>query len=52
MRSLGLNESDLTPCDISVCGADNSNIKVLGAALVEFKCKGSPRLSKQVVYIL
>ena len=45
MRSLGLSENDLTPCDISVCGADNSNIKVLGAVLVEFKCRDSPLLS-------
>ena len=51
MRSLGLYESDLTPCDISVCGADNSSIKVLGAVLVEFKCRESPLLSKQVVYV-
>ena len=51
MRSLGLNESDLTHCDISVCGADNTNITVLGAVLVEFKCRQSPLLSKQVVYV-
>ena len=25
MRSLGLSEYDLTPCDMSVCGADNGN---------------------------
>ena len=51
MRSLGLYEEDLTQCDISVCGADNSSIKVLGAALVEFKCRESPLTSKQVVYV-
>ena len=33
------------------CGADSSTIKVLGAILVELKCKGSPLLSKQVVYV-
>ena len=26
MRSLGLQEGDLTQCDLSVCGADNANI--------------------------
>ena len=36
MRSLGLSEEDLTPCDMSVCGADNANIVVLGVLLVEF----------------
>jgi hypothetical protein len=49
MRSLGLNEVDLTPCDMSVCGADNANIRVLGAVLVEFTGKSSPLRSKQVV---
>ena len=51
MRSLGLCERDLTPCAIGICGADNSDINVLGAALVELKCKESPLLSKQVVYV-
>ena len=51
MRSLGIGEQDLTPCDMSVCGADSSNINVLGAVLVEFKCKQSPLTSKQVVYV-
>ena len=51
MRSLGISEDELIPCDMSVCGADSSNIKVLGAVLVEFKCKESPSASKQVVYI-
>ena len=51
MRSLGLSEDDLTSCDMSVCGADSTDIKVLGAVLVEFKCKDSPLTSKQVMYI-
>ena len=51
MRSLGLSEVDLTPCDMSVCGADSANINVLGAVLVEFACKKNPLRSKQVVYI-
>ena len=34
-----------------MCGADNSNITVLGAVLVEIKCRESPLLSKQVVYV-
>ena len=51
MRSLGLSETDLTPCDMSVCGADSTDIKVLGAVLVELKCKGASATSKQVVYI-
>ena len=51
MRSLGVSEEDLTPCDMSVCGADNSDIKVIGAVLVEFKCKVVPKTSKQVVYV-
>ena len=51
MRSLGLSENDLTPCDMSVCGADNANIKVLGALLVEFAYKNTALKSKQVVYI-
>jgi hypothetical protein len=51
MRSLGICEEDLTPCDKSVCGADSSDIKVLGAVLVEFKCKDLSPTSKQVVYV-
>ena len=51
MRSLGISEGDLTPCDMSVCGADNASIKVLGAALVEFGLKNTGSTSKQVVYI-
>ena len=51
MRSLGLNEDNLTPCDMSVCGADNANIRVLGAVLVEFAGKNTQLKSKQVVYI-
>ena len=51
MRSMGLVESDLVPSDMSVCGADSSSIKVLGAVLVEMKCRDSPLVSKQVVYI-
>ena len=43
MRSLGLSEDDLTPCDMSVCGADSGNIKVLGAVLTEFAIKIQPR---------
>ena len=34
MRSLGLTESDLTPCDIIVCETDSTNIAVLGAVFV------------------
>ena len=53
MRSLGLCEEDLTPCDMSVCGANNSSIRVLGALLIEFSREQSnPNLvSKQIVYI-
>ena len=51
MRSLGLNEAGLTPCDMSVCGADSANIQVLGAVLVEFALKSTAMRSKQVVYI-
>jgi hypothetical protein len=42
IMSLGLSEGDLTPCDMSVCGADNANIRVLGAVLVEFSSRSSP----------
>ena len=51
MRSLGMSEMDLTTCDMSVCGADNANINVLGAVLVEFAAKNTPLRSKQIVYI-
>ena len=51
MRSLGVSEEDLTPCDMSVCGADNSDIKVIGAVLVEFKCKGVPKTSKRYMCV-
>ena len=51
MRSLGLQETDLTPCDMSVCGANNENIRVLGAVLVELEVRGSPATSKQIIYI-
>ena len=51
MRSLGLSENDLTPCDMSVCGADHANITVLGVVLVEFAGKNTELKSKQVVYI-
>ena len=51
MRSLGLSEDDLTPCDMSVCGADSGNIKVLGAVLTEFAIRNTAKRSKQVVYI-
>ena len=53
MRSLGLTEEDLTPCDMSVCGANSSSIKILGALLVEFS-QGSHDAdlrSKQIIYI-
>ena len=46
MRSLGLNEEDLTPCDMTVCGADNASIKVLGAVLIEFYCKATKLKSR------
>ena len=36
---------------MSVCGADNANIVVLGALLVEFSIKNSSMISKQVIYI-
>ena len=53
LRSLGLSEDDLTPCDMTVCGANNSSIRVLGALLIEFST--GPNLSdlttKQIVYI-
>ena len=58
LRSLGLSEDDLTPCDMSVRGANNSSIKVLGALLVEFSLgQGNKQpgqvqpTSKQIVYI-
>ena len=51
MWSLGLDVGDLTPCDMTVCGANSANISVLGAVLVEFACKSTPLRSKQVVYI-
>ena len=51
MRSLGLQETDLTPCDMSVCGANNENIKVIGAVLVELGIRESPAVSKQIVYM-
>ena len=58
LRSLGLSEQDLTPCDMTVCGANNINIHVLGALLVEFSHKDMPitpgvtqPTSKQIVYI-
>ena len=35
LRSLGLSESDLTPCDMSVSSANNDSIKVLGGLLIE-----------------
>ena len=56
LRSLGLSEQDLTPCDMTVCGANSSNIQVLGALLVEFSHKQqlitpgvSQPTSKQIV---
>ena len=57
LRSLGLTEQDLTPCDMTVCGANNSSIRVLGALLVEFSHKQptTPGVtlptSKQIVYV-
>ena len=58
LRSLGLSEEDLTPCDMTVCGANNSSIQVLGALLVEFSLsplnhepRPSQPTSKQIVYI-
>ena len=44
-------QSYLTPCDMSVTGANSVNIRVLGAMLVEFKSKESKHTSKQVVYV-
>ena len=51
MRSLGLAEEHLSPCDMSVTGADSTNIAVLGAMLVEFSSQESNFTSKQVVYV-
>ena len=51
MRSLGMNESHLTPCDMSVTGANSASIKVMGAMLVEFSSKQGNNTSKQVVYV-
>ena len=52
MRSLGMSESYLTPCDMSVSGANSTSIKVIGAMLVEFSSKESNHCtSKQVVYV-
>ena len=52
-RSLGLSEDDLTPCSMSVCSANNANINVLGALLVEFSLgpENENSISKQIVYI-
>ena len=50
LRSLGLTVADLTPCDMTVCGANNSNMSILGAVLIEFT--STPKhTSKQIVYI-
>ena len=50
LRALGLTVQDLTPCDMTVSGANSSNMVVLGAILVEFR--GPTNLkSKQIVYI-
>ena len=51
MKSVGMSESHLTPCDMSVTGAKSSSIVVLGAMLVEFSTKDTGQTSKQVVYI-
>ena len=53
LRSLGLTEEDLTPCDMSVCSASNTNIHVIGALLVEFSrgTNKSDRTTKQIVYM-
>ena len=51
MRSMGMSESYLTPCDMSVTGANSVSIRVLGAMLVEFNRKESKHTSKQVVYV-
>ena len=51
MKSLGLSQSHLTPCDMSVTGANASSINVLGAILVEFRNRLNDNISKQVVYI-
>ena len=53
LRSLGLSEEDLTPCDMTVSGADNSSIKVLGALLVELSrgSRPSDSTTKQIMYI-
>ena len=51
MRSLGLQETDLAPCDMSVCGANNKNIKVIGAVLVELGVRESPAVSKHIVNV-
>ena len=51
MRALGMNECNLTPCDMNVVGADNANIKVLGAILVEFGLRDHAQKSKQILYI-
>ena len=51
MRSLGMSEEELTECDMAVVGADNVNIKVLGAILVEFSLRNGSSKSKQIVYV-
>ena len=53
LRSLGLSEEALTPCDMTLCGANNSSIKVLGALLIEFSRGPAAQnlSSKQIVYI-
>ena len=53
LRSLGLSESDLTPCEMSVSSASNASIEVIGGLLIEFSTGENakdPR-TKQVVYI-
>ena len=51
MKSLGMSEAHLTPCDMSVTGANSVSITVLGAMLVEFSSKDGSHSSKQVVYV-
>ena len=49
-----LHPNDLTPCSISVHSANNADINVLGALLVEFSLgnkKADDYFSKQIVYI-
>ena len=53
IRNLGLKESDLVPIRTEIRAANKSEIKIIGAVIVEIKLNKpiSDLLTKQVVYI-